>query len=232
MMHCAGGNISNWILIYEQEFRDIHTAWIQQRDEKEKSGSKETEGRQGNREDDATVAEASAEVKTPVVFASQVLPDVTTGIELPSSIFQDIDSTTVSRDSSSETLVNAPASAISSPALSISTISDLTPTELGDDTENTQEGGTIHHDTFYFADGNVEIVCGNIIFRVHSTIVSFSSPKLRDLLSHSALVHAPTPEGCPRITTSDSAEDFVILLKMIYIPGQVSYYSLWLYYVN
>ena len=196
---------------------------MQQREEKENSGSRETETRQGDGEEDPIAAEASAEVKTPVALVSQDLPAATINIELPSSIFQDIGSTVSDEaDSSLETFINAPASAVSSPTLSISSVSDLTPTELGDDIEHTQEDGTTRHDTFYFGDGNVEIVCGSTIFRVHSTIVSFSSPKLRDRLSQSVLVRAPTPEGCPRITTSDSAEDFVILLKMIYIPGQAS----------
>jgi hypothetical protein len=81
---------------------------------------------------------------------------------------------------------------------------------------------TTHHETFYFKDGNVEIVCGSTIFRVHSTIISFSSPKLRDILSRSALFHALTSEGPPCIVIADSAVDFTALLKMIYTPGWVS----------
>jgi len=77
----------------------------------------------------------------------------------------------------------------------------------------------IHHDTFYFEDGNVEIVCEHTLFRVHSTTISFSSPKLRDILSQSALLRAPTPEGRPRIAVTDTAQDFAVLLKMIYTPG-------------
>jgi hypothetical protein len=78
---------------------------------------------------------------------------------------------------------------------------------------------TTRHETFYFEDGNVEIVSGGTIFRIHSTIVSFLSQNLRDILSRSALLHAPTPEGPPRITVTDSAVDFTALLKMIYMPG-------------
>jgi hypothetical protein len=29
------------------------------------------------------------------------------------------------------------------------------------------------------------------------------------------------PEGCPRVVFKDSAEDFAVLLKMIYTPGYV-----------
>ena len=188
-----------------QEFREIHRDWLQQKEEREK--------------DDAIATEVpAAEVATPVALVPQDLPATTIDIQIPPSILQDIKSRSVLYDvqSSSETFVNVPAGIISSPTLSISTISGLTPTELG---EGIEEQTTVHHDAFYFEDGNVEIVCGDTVFRVHSTVISFSSPKLRDILSPSALLHAPTPEGCPRITIPESAEDFWILLEMIYTPG-------------
>ena len=173
--------------------------------------------------------ELPAEAETPVAFATKDLPADTTDaidIRLPSSILQDIDFPSVlhGAESPSETPIDIPAGTISSPTLSISTISDLTPTELGEEIEHKgveeEEGQTTtRHDTFYFEDGNVEIVCGHTLFRVHSTIISFSSSKLRDILSPPALLHAPTPEGRPRITISESAKDFGILLKMIYTPG-------------
>jgi len=200
----------------DQELREIHIAWLQRKDEEEQRDAGKTQEFQVEREGTAT-AEAPAEVKTPVAFAPQDLPTAAIDIKLPSSILQDLKIPSVSHDveSSSETLDNVRAGIVSSPTLSISTISDLTPTELGEEIEQT----TARHDTFYFEDGNVEIVCGDTVFRVHSTIISFSSPKLRDILSPSALLHAPTPGGRPRITISESAEDFGILLKMIYTPG-------------
>ena len=119
-----------------------------------------------------------------------------------------------------DTPADAPISTTSSPTLSISTISDLTPTELGEDNvKDSDEPIFARHETFYLGDGNVEIMCGHTIFRIHSPIVSFSSPKLRDMLSQPTLLNAPTPEGCPRIVFDDSAEDFAVLLKMIYTPG-------------
>ena len=110
----------------------------------------------------------------------------------------------------------------SSPTLSISTVSDLTPTELGDDIEE-GDGERIptHHETFYLEDGNVEVMCEYTVFRIHSSVVSFSSLNLRDMLSPPTLLNAPMPEGCPRIVFKDSAEDFAVLLKMIYTPGSV-----------
>jgi len=62
-------------------------------------------------------------------------------------------------------------------------------------------------------------VCGDTVFRVHSSIISFFSPNIRDLLSPSALINAPTPEGCPRVVFTDSADDFSVLLRMICMPG-------------
>jgi hypothetical protein len=209
--------ISRWTLTCKQEFREIHAAWIQRKEEQR--DPRETEKHQGGGGEDTVAADVSADVKTPVAFAPQDLPTAAIGTEIPSSILQDIGSAFAMHDtdSSSEAIIDIPASSVSSPAMSISTMDDLTPTELGD-IENGQEEST-GQDTFYFEDGNVEIACGETTFRVHSTIVSFSSSELREILSRPALLKAPTPEGCPRITVSDSAEDFAMLLKMIYTPG-------------
>ena len=122
---------------------------------------------------------------------------------------------------SSDTLIDAQVLTPSSPTLSVSTISDLTPSELGAEGIGAEHMLT-HHKSFYLEDGNVEIVCGHTIFRIHSSIVSSSSPRLRDMLSPSALLNAPTPGGCPRISSSDSAEDFAVLLKMVITPGYIS----------
>jgi hypothetical protein len=178
----------------DQELRGIHAARLQQKDEEEERD---------------------------VTSVPKDLLSETIDIRLPSSILQDIKFPSVLHDleSSSETFDNVPAGTISSPTLSISTVSDWTSTELGEEIEYGEEQTTTCHDTFYFEDGNVEIVCGHTLFRVHSTIISFSSPKLRDILSPLALLHAQTPEGRPRITIPESAEDFGILLKMIYTPG-------------
>ena len=195
---------------------------MQQKDEEEQRDSRKIQEVGG---DEEMGAELPAEAETPVVFATKDLPADTIDIRLPSSILQDISFPSVLHgvQSSSETFVDIPAGTISSPTLSISTISDLTPTELGEEIEHKgeeqEEQTTTRHDTFYFEDGNVEIVCGHTLFRVHSTIISFSSSKLRDILSPLALLHAPTPEGRPRIIISESAKDFGTLLKMIYTPG-------------
>ncbi|KAF9646044.1 hypothetical protein BDM02DRAFT_319686 [Thelephora ganbajun] len=203
-----------------KELREIHAAWIQREQEEEQRNVGDTEGPQVEGQD-AMAAEVSAEVETPVAFAPQDLPAAMIGIDIPPSILQDIVSPSALHavESSPETFIDFPAATVSSPTFSISTVSDLTPTELGEEIEHSEELTPTCHDMFYFEDGNVEIVCGDTVFRVHSTVVSFSSPKLRDILSQPALLRAPTPEGPPRIAISDSAEDFGILLEMIYTPG-------------
>ncbi|KAF9651974.1 hypothetical protein BDM02DRAFT_3183972 [Thelephora ganbajun] len=147
-------------------------------------------------------AKVSAEVETPVAFLPQDLPTAMIGIDIPSSVLEDIVSPSVLHavESPPETFISFPAGTVSSPTLSISTVSDLAPTELGEEIEHSQELTATRHDTFYFEDGNVEIVCGDTIFRP-------------------ALLRAPTLEGPPRIAISDSAEDFATLLRMIYTPG-------------
>jgi hypothetical protein len=199
-----------------QELREIHAAWLQRRDGGGQRNVAETE------QEDGAAAEVPVEIETPVAFVPRDLPIPATDIDISSSALQDVAPPSILDDtvSSSGTFVELPASTPSSPTFSISTISDLTPTELGKDTgEGSSEQMIIRHETFYFEDGNVEIISGGTIFRVHSTIVSFSSQKLRDILSQLALFHTSTPEGPPRITVTDSAVDFTALLKMIYMPG-------------
>ena len=183
---------------------------MKRKEEEQRDGARDQEPKEGERR---TTAEIPVEAGTSVTFVSQTLPAPMIDINVPSSILQDA-------GSPSETCVNILATAVSSPTLSFSTVSDLTPTEFGE-IEHSEEQTITPHDTFYFEDGNVEIVCGDTVFRVHSTVISFSSSKLRDILSPPILLNAPMPEGCPRVTVSDNAEDFAVLLEMIYTPGWV-----------
>ena len=68
----------------------------------------------------------------------------------------------------------------------------------------------------------MEVLCGNTLFRVHTSILSFHSPVLRRMFSPTSLASAESPNDCPRILSSDSATDFATLLKMIYLPGCVT----------
>ena len=168
---------------------------------------------------------SATEVENPVASVPQDLPVAHVGVDTPSSALQDTEPTSALRsvESSPETFVDPRVSAVSSPTSSISTVSDLSPTELGDDIgEGNGKRTNTHHDTFYFEDGDVEIVCQDTVFRVHSTIISFASATLRDILSQSARIHPPMLRGRPRISFDDSVEDFAVLLKMVYTPGWVS----------
>ena len=179
------------------------------------SDAKETEISDVEKEKDVMDADFAAEIETPIAFNPQDLPTMETdGGILPSIVQGD-------EWSSSEAFANISDTAVTSPTLSISTVSDLTPTELGEEIERSDEQTPTRHETFYFEDGNVEILCGDTIFRVHSTVISFSSPKLREMLSPTTLLDAPTPEGCPRVVFEDSAEDFAVMMRVICIPGFV-----------
>jgi hypothetical protein len=189
-----------------------------QRRENEEENAVETE------QEDGAAAEVIAEIEKSVASILQDPSTAAIGSDIPSPILQTIVPPSISHDvgSSPETFVKVSTGAPSS-TLSISTESDLIPTESADGIgEGGGERTFVRHETFYFEDGNLEIVCGHVLFRVHSTTISFSSPKLRDILSRSALLHAPMPEGCPRITVTDTAQDFAVLLRMIYTPGWVS----------
>jgi hypothetical protein len=217
-------NTLHYDLICDQELRGIHAAWLQRREGEGRSDVVETE-------ENGAAAEVPTEIETPVAFVPQELPIAainthapppTSQSTVPPSTLQAIELPSILRDTESfpEAYVEVPTGTPSSPTLSISTISDLTPSELDEDIgEDSGERMFTHHETFYFEDGNVEIVCGHTLFRVHSTTVSFSSPKLRDILSRQALLHAPMPEGCPRISVTDAVQDFAVLLKMIHTPG-------------
>ena len=127
-------------------------------------------------------------------------------------------------------------SVIHSPSVSISTLSDFTIAnasddespasplfvETSDDEPLVDPTAVIPHETFYLEDGNVEVLCGNTLFRVHVSTLSFHSPTHRRMFAQASLASAESPNGCPRIPSSDTAKDFNTLLKMIYLPGFVA----------
>ena len=122
-----------------------------------------------------------------------------------------------------------------SPSISIATLSDFTIADGSDDEppiepaiSDTSEDelpvdptAVAPHETFYLEDGNAEVLCGNTLFRVHTTVLSFHSPTLRRMFTQTNLAAAESPNGCPRIPTSDIPRDFTTLLKTIYFPGFV-----------
>jgi len=118
----------------------------------------------------------------------------------------------------------APASpvtpSIQSPSISINSLSDFA--DASDDELPIDDTATVPHKTFYFEDGNVEVLCRNTLFRVHTSILSLHSPALRRIFAQSSLATVETPNGCPRLLSSDTVADFTTLLKIIYLPGFVA----------
>ena len=131
-----------------------------------------------------------------------------------------------------DTIPTSPATR--SPSISIATLSDFTIADASDDeppTDTTiadtsddefsidESTAAAPHETFNFEEGNVEVLCENTLFRVHTSILSLHSPALRHMFSRTSLDAAESPNGCPRIPSSDTATDFATLLKTIYLPG-------------
>ena len=137
----------------------------------------------------------------------------------------------------SGTLSASPVTSVTqSPSTSIANLSDFAITDASDDeppidptiTDTSDDelpvGPTVTapHKTFYFEDGNTEVLCENTLFRVHTVILSFHSPVLCRIFAQTNLTAAESPNGCPQIFTSDTSEDFATLLKTIYFPGFVT----------
>jgi len=113
-----------------------------------------------------------------------------------------------------------PASPVTqSPSISIATLSDFAIADTSDDESPIDPTAATPHETFYLEDGNVEVLCGNTLFRVHIGVLSFHSPTLRRMFAQTNLATAESPNDCPRILSSDTATDFATLLKTIYLPG-------------
>jgi len=109
-----------------------------------------------------------------------------------------------------------------SPSISISTMSDFTVADTSDDEFPLDPVAITPHETFYLEDGNVEVLCDNTLFRVNTSVLSFNSPVLSRMFTKVSLGAAESPNGCPRIPSSDAAADFVTLLKIIYLPEYAS----------
>ena len=96
-----------------------------------------------------------------------------------------------------------PASPITqSPSISVSSLSDFTIADTDDDESPIDPTVVTPHDTFYLEDGNVEVLCGNALFRVSTSTLSFHSPALRRMFVKENLAAAESPNGCPRILSS------------------------------
>ena len=126
-----------------------------------------------------------------------------------------------------ETGATTPSVAITrSPSISVATLSDFTIADTSDDEFPVDPTAITPHDTFYLEDGNVEVLCGNTLFRVHTSILCFHSPVLRQEFAQASLAVAESPNGCPRLLSSDTGVDFTTLLKIVYLPGYVFHVGL------
>ena len=106
-----------------------------------------------------------------------------------------------------------------SPSFSTASLSDFMITDASDDESPTDPATVFFHDRFYFEDGNIEVLCGgDTLFRAHTSILSLHSPVLRGMFAKANLAAAASPNGIPRIQSLDSVNDFVTLLKVIYLP--------------
>jgi len=110
-------------------------------------------------------------------------------------------------------------SAPPSPSTSITALSDFTIADSLDDEPILEPETMTPHDTFYLDDGSVEVVCDKTLFRIHAGALSFHSPVLRQMFSPANLTAAESPNGCPRVVSSDPPTDFATLLKAVYLPG-------------
>ena len=121
---------------------------------------------------------------------------------------------------------NVPGSPVThSPSISTASLSDFTIADTSDDESPLDPTTITPHGTFYFEDANVEVLCGNTLFRVHTSVLSLHSPILGQMFAKSNLTAAESPNGCPRIQSSDTATDFATLLKVIYLPEYAPYPS-------
>jgi len=109
-------------------------------------------------------------------------------------------------------------SAPPSPSTSITALSDFTIADSLDDEPVLEPETITPHDAFYLDDGSVEVVCRKTLFRIHTSTLSFHSPVLRQMFSPANLTTVESPNGCPRVVSSDTPTDFATLLKVVYLP--------------
>ena len=102
------------------------------------------------------------------------------------------------------------------------TLSDSTTTDTPNDKPLSGPTAVIQDKTFYLEDGNVEVLCEDTLFRVHASAMSFHSHALRQMFTRTNLATAESPNGCPRLLSLDTPEDFATLLKIVYLPWFVA----------
>lgn len=74
------------------------------------------------------------------------------------------------------------------------------------------------HPDYYFADGNIVLVAGDVTFRVHSGILCRHSKVFNDVIdpSHPRNVQQEIIDGCPCARLDDNPEDLAVILDCLY----------------
>ena len=72
------------------------------------------------------------------------------------------------------------------------------------------------HEQLWFDDGSVILVARDLSFRVHSGYLARASPTLRDACTPSQHAHTERLHDCPVVRLSDTAEDVIALLDVLY----------------
>ena len=67
----------------------------------------------------------------------------------------------------------------------------------------------------------MKVFCENTHFRVNISTLPFRCPALRRMFVQTSLAAAESPNGFPRILSSDTPQDFSTLLKTIYLQGSL-----------
>lgn len=70
------------------------------------------------------------------------------------------------------------------------------------------------HDEFYFPDGNLLVLAGNIKFRVYRGPLSSQSPVLAQQLDREAISRLNTVDDVPALTLDDAPSDIELLLRV------------------
>lgn len=83
--------------------------------------------------------------------------------------------------------------------------------EIGTEATRTRD------EEFWYDDGTVILVAGDVEFRVYKGILSEASAVFRDMFSFPQPPAPPTADGCPIVHLSDSPEDLRHVLR-VYTP--------------
>ncbi|TFK49208.1 hypothetical protein OE88DRAFT_1727034 [Heliocybe sulcata] len=78
-------------------------------------------------------------------------------------------------------------------------------------------------DQLWFDDGNVIILAGGTLFRIHRGILAAHSAVFQDILSAPRLEEPAIMDDCPFVQLPDDARDVEEFLKVYYVPGYLDF---------